>query len=81
MADRKDLDPRGSDSADKTSIAGDAIAAVESAGHGFNEETAQVIDRTAEKALCRKFDFRLLPVLAIMVGLRRNSCDTRWAPR
>jgi len=27
---------------------------------------AQVVDHAAERALCRKFDFRLLPVLAIM---------------
>ena len=27
---------------------------------------ATVIDHAAERALCRKFDFRLLPVLAIM---------------
>lgn len=32
-------------------------------------ETAHVIDRAAERALCRKFDFRLLPMLAIMVCL------------
>ncbi|GAW21182.1 hypothetical protein ANO14919_107000 [Xylariales sp. No.14919] len=32
-------------------------------------ETALVIDSAAERALCRKFDFRLLPVLAIMVCL------------
>ncbi|KAI1383986.1 putative MFS transporter [Hypoxylon trugodes] len=30
------------------------------------DETAGVIDRAAERALCRKFDLRLLPVLAIM---------------
>ncbi|KAI1638715.1 major facilitator superfamily domain-containing protein [Biscogniauxia mediterranea] len=30
------------------------------------EGTVQVIDSAAEKALCRKFDLRLLPVLAIM---------------
>ena len=29
-------------------------------------ETAYVIDHRAERSLCRKFDFRLLPVLAIM---------------
>lgn len=28
--------------------------------------TVQVIDHVAERALCRKFDFRLLPVLAVM---------------
>ncbi|KAH8893032.1 MFS transporter [Thozetella sp. PMI_491] len=29
-------------------------------------ETGRVLDHAAERALCRKFDFRLLPVLAIM---------------
>ncbi|KAK3314383.1 major facilitator superfamily domain-containing protein [Apodospora peruviana] len=29
-------------------------------------ETARVIDRIAERQLCRKFDFRILPVLAVM---------------
>lgn len=28
--------------------------------------TPHIIDHAAERALCRKFDFRLLPVLAIM---------------
>ncbi|CAJ2500145.1 Uu.00g029980.m01.CDS01 [Anthostomella pinea] len=31
-----------------------------------SEDMAQVIDSAAEKALCRKFDFRILPVLALM---------------
>jgi hypothetical protein len=31
-------------------------------------ETARVVDHEAERALCRKFDFRLLPVLAVMCG-------------
>jgi hypothetical protein len=30
------------------------------------EETARVVDHHAEQALCRKFDYRLLPVLALM---------------
>ncbi|KAI1173596.1 major facilitator superfamily domain-containing protein [Nemania sp. FL0916] len=30
------------------------------------EETAHVVDPAAERALCRKFDFRLLPILAVM---------------
>ncbi|KAI1421496.1 major facilitator superfamily domain-containing protein [Xylaria sp. FL1777] len=30
------------------------------------QETALVLDAAAERALCRKFDFRLLPILAIM---------------
>jgi len=29
-------------------------------------DTAYVLDHHAERALCRKFDFRLLPVLAMM---------------
>lgn len=29
-------------------------------------DTAWVVDHHAERALCRKFDFRLLPVLALM---------------
>ncbi|KAI1375484.1 putative MFS transporter [Hypoxylon crocopeplum] len=40
---------------------------VESSRVVFSDETtAGVIDSAAEKALCRKFDLRLLPVLAIM---------------
>lgn len=30
------------------------------------EETAHVVDKIAERQLCRKFDLRLMPVLAIM---------------
>lgn len=30
------------------------------------DESAYVVDHHAERALCRKFDFRLLPVLALM---------------
>lgn len=30
------------------------------------DEPAYVVDHEAERALCRKFDFRLLPVLALM---------------
>lgn len=33
------------------------------------EETARVVDHAAERALCRKFDIRLMPVLAIMCML------------
>ncbi|KAK7911194.1 permease of the major facilitator superfamily [Apiospora marii] len=36
-------------------------------------ETARVVDAQAERALCRKFDFRLLPVLAVMYLF--NSLD------
>ena len=31
-----------------------------------NFEPAYIVDHHAERALCRKFDFRLLPVLALM---------------
>jgi hypothetical protein len=33
---------------------------------GTQEETARVVDHIAERQLCRKFDVRLMPVLAIM---------------
>lgn len=41
----------------------------ESTGLGLKDsfpETARVVDHEAERALCRKFDFRLLPILAFM---------------
>ncbi|KAI1309929.1 major facilitator superfamily transporter [Xylaria venustula] len=38
----------------------------ESHGENIVGETAHIIDAAAERALCRKFDFRLLPVLAVM---------------
>ncbi len=34
----------------------------------LSEEIANVTNIAAEKALCRKFDLRLLPVLAVMVS-------------
>lgn len=33
---------------------------------GTTHETAWVLDHQAERALCRKFDIRLLPILAVM---------------
>lgn len=36
------------------------------AEEGSTEQTARIIDPAAELALCRRFDLRLLPVLAIM---------------
>jgi sugar phosphate permease len=33
---------------------------------GMQGESAWIIDHHAERALCRKFDYRLLPVLALM---------------
>lgn len=29
-------------------------------------DTARIVDHIAERQLCRKFDFRILPVLAVM---------------
>ena len=36
---------------------------------GTHEETARVVDHIAERQLCRKFDVRLMPVLAVMCKL------------
>ena len=33
---------------------------------GVMEEVTRVVDHKAERRLCRKFDYRLLPILAIM---------------
>lgn len=33
---------------------------------GVVEDVAGVVDHKAERALCRRFDLRLMPVLAIM---------------
>lgn len=53
---------------DTLSAVGDKVAETES---NDVDETPYVIDKTAERALTRKFDLRLMPVLAIMV--RRPS--------
>ena len=45
----------------------DKITDVESTRDVLDGETARVIDTQSERALCRKLDFRLLPVLATMV--------------
>ncbi|WQF86648.1 Putative major facilitator superfamily, MFS transporter superfamily [Colletotrichum destructivum] len=34
--------------------------------HEYNDDVVQVIDKAAERRLCRKLDFRILPVLAVM---------------
>jgi len=63
MTDRKSESPTASvgDSTDvKTPYNVDAESRIDTS------ETAYVIDHHAERALCRKFDFRLLPVLAVM---------------
>lgn len=36
---------------------------------GEIQDTARVLDHQAERALCRKFDYRLLPILAVMCKL------------
>ncbi|KAI1848589.1 hypothetical protein JX266_005448 [Neoarthrinium moseri] len=66
MADVKSPAMRDSESGDKGSDLAHRLAGVESNREVYSEETAQVIDPVAERALCRKFDFRLLPVLAVM---------------
>lgn len=38
-------------------------------------ETARVVDHVAERKLCRKFDIRLLPVLAVMCKLRISQLN------
>ena len=35
-------------------------------GPGVVEDVVRVVDHKAERALCRKFDYRLLPILAFM---------------
>lgn len=44
----------------------DHLDQIESQKEGFMEETARVVDHPAERALCFKFDIRILPVLAVM---------------
>jgi len=50
-------------------------------------ETARVVDRIAERQLCRKFDIRLMPVLAVMcksttrLGTSNRGPDTDCACR
>lgn len=36
--------------------------------HAYDNDTVQVVDKAAERRLCRKLDFHILPVLAIMVS-------------
>ncbi len=42
-----------------------------------NEDIVRVIDHAAEKSLALKFDFRILPVLAVMCKLRIATCIDR----
>ena len=36
---------------------------------GVVEDVVRVVDHKAERALCRRFDLRLLPILAVMCKL------------
>lgn len=36
---------------------------------GIMDEVTRVVDHKAERRLCRKFDYRLLPILAVMCEL------------
>jgi hypothetical protein len=71
MADVKAItgDNGYAESTGKSSDPENAAVRVGSHAAAFSDETVQVVDKDAEKKLCRKFDFRLLPVLAIMVFL------------
>ncbi|KAI1264881.1 major facilitator superfamily domain-containing protein [Xylariaceae sp. FL1019] len=57
----------GPDRTDSGSVTNKKISGdVEYQNDDVASEIAQVVDSAAERALCRKFDFRLLPVLAFM---------------
>jgi hypothetical protein len=45
---------------------------------GVMDEVTRVVDHKAERRLCRKFDYRLLPILAIMCMSTQfcHSCRT-----
>jgi hypothetical protein len=45
--------------------------AVDNAPSLHEGDTARVIDHQAERKLCRKFDVRILPVLAVMCKWQR----------
>lgn len=44
-------------------------------GAGVVEDVVRVVDHKAERALCRKFDYRLLPILAFMCELPHSLPD------
>ncbi|ORY71476.1 major facilitator superfamily domain-containing protein [Pseudomassariella vexata] len=69
MAENQSAGERGvadSDSNRKDSFTGGKAVNVGSNNEIFPDDIVHVIDRATERALCRKFDFRLLPVLAVM---------------
>ena len=68
-------DHKGEVGSPVSSLAGNEHMDIKTAENGISEsyigtqglgETAFVIDHHAERALCRKFDYRLLPILALM---------------
>ncbi|KAK2737045.1 hypothetical protein FQN55_001315 [Onygenales sp. PD_40] len=71
MADAKkpDVPVEVDDTIKKTPSNYESASRLESSSEGvgeFDDNVAQVTDHKAERALCRKFDVRLLPVLAVM---------------
>ena len=46
-------------------------------GPGVVEDVVRVVDHKAERALCRKFDYRLLPILAFMCEFLFISCRVK----
>jgi hypothetical protein len=46
---------------------------------GVVENVAHVVDHKAERALCRRFDLRLMPVLAVMCKCR-TAVSRRTSP-
>ncbi|KAI8958071.1 putative MFS transporter [Daldinia sp. FL1419] len=67
MADTKSVDIARSESVGvKKDITSSNRNSNDVESHGAVDTTEGIIDPAAERALCRKFDLRLLPVLAIM---------------
>lgn len=62
-------DSRDADSLRKETLSatGDKVAETDSHDIVDSDETPYVVDKTSERALTRKFDLKLLPVLAVMV--------------
>ena len=50
----------------ETIVDDDDVAVASNHSHDFPDDTARIVDKIAERQLCRKLDFRLMPVLAIM---------------
>jgi hypothetical protein len=44
---------------------------------GVMDEVTRVVDHKAERRLCRKFDYRLLPILAVMCESTRFQSIVR----